>query len=155
MSTIANMVVINPHDHVPIYQQLANGLRDQITGGAIAPGDALPSTSALCLEHGLGRPTVSRALAVLLEEGLITIKQGIVPTVRHRIERQSVALYAGDRLTIRMPSRPERLTLGLEAGIPMLEIERGSGDVEKHRADTVEVTGASKDRRRSPPDPRA
>ena len=53
------------------YRSLATLLRDQITSGKLAPGERLPSIGKLRQEHGHSRPTVTKAMKVLSDEGLI------------------------------------------------------------------------------------
>jgi GntR family transcriptional regulator len=53
------------------YRRLAALLRDQITGGTLAPGAQLPSIRELRQEHGHSRQTVGKAMNILQEEGLI------------------------------------------------------------------------------------
>lgn len=60
---------IDRWSEVPYYLQLARMIRDQITSGELAPGDALASEPRYMQEHGLSRGTVRRALEVLRDEG--------------------------------------------------------------------------------------
>jgi DNA-binding GntR family transcriptional regulator len=53
------------------YRSLATLLRDQITSGKLAPGERLPSIGKLRQEHGHSRQTVTKAMKVLSDEGLI------------------------------------------------------------------------------------
>ncbi|WP_017627820.1 GntR family transcriptional regulator [Nocardiopsis chromatogenes] len=53
------------------YHQIADALRGRITGGDLAPGDAVPSEAAVGQEFGVARTTVRRALALLEADGLI------------------------------------------------------------------------------------
>jgi DNA-binding GntR family transcriptional regulator len=53
------------------YRRLAALLRDQITSGMIAPGVQLPAIGELRRQHGHSRQTVTKAMGVLQEEGLI------------------------------------------------------------------------------------
>jgi GntR family transcriptional regulator len=55
----------------PLYAQLAGILRDRITSGELTRLDPLPSETALSQEHGVGRDTVRRAIAMLRDEGLV------------------------------------------------------------------------------------
>ncbi|WP_062209475.1 GntR family transcriptional regulator [Streptomyces sp. NBRC 109706] len=54
-----------------MYQQIADALRAQITDGTLPPGAKLPTEAELRGEHGVSRETVRKALALLLNEGLI------------------------------------------------------------------------------------
>ncbi len=56
---------------VPVYQQLADLLRDRITSGQYPPRTPLPSARTLHQEYGIAMGTVNRAFDVLREEGLV------------------------------------------------------------------------------------
>ena len=58
------------------YRQLANQLRDAIQAGDYLPGRPIPSGQALVRETGLALETVRRAVAVLVDEGLVYTVQG-------------------------------------------------------------------------------
>ncbi|MGN9788821.1 GntR family transcriptional regulator [Nonomuraea sp. ZG12] len=58
------------------YQQIAVSLREQIDGGALAPGAALPSEAELRRRFSASRNTVRQALAVLERDGLIVAEHG-------------------------------------------------------------------------------
>lgn len=84
---------MTPGDHVapqqghsPIYIRLAGRLREQIAGGQIATGEALPSERDLCAIMGASRVTVRKAIALLIEEGLLSRRQGSGTYVRPRIQ---------------------------------------------------------------------
>lgn len=70
------MPEIDHYGPTPLYIQLADMLRAQIAGGEIEAGRPLPSQRALIQEHGLARGTVARAIAILVEEGLVVIVPG-------------------------------------------------------------------------------
>jgi GntR family transcriptional regulator len=66
-------------DHLssePVYQQLARILREMIKSGALEVGTPMPSAKALAQEHGLAIGTVTRAVDVLREEGLVRTVPG-------------------------------------------------------------------------------
>jgi GntR family transcriptional regulator len=63
-----------PIDHegdIPVYQQLAAILREQIDSGLIPPRRPIPSKRALVEEYGVAPGTVERALDVLREAGYL------------------------------------------------------------------------------------
>ena len=63
------------HDSpVPLHQQLAGLLRDQITRGQIT--GRVPSILSLAQEHGISHRTAAHALTTLRDEGLITSVRG-------------------------------------------------------------------------------
>jgi DNA-binding GntR family transcriptional regulator len=69
-------VTIEPVSEVPIYQQLATILRDQIRDGRLQPGQILPSEQTLMQEHEISRDTVRKSVRLLVEEGLVVRVQG-------------------------------------------------------------------------------
>jgi GntR family transcriptional regulator len=61
---------------VPIYEQLAALIRDEIRSGALQPRRPVPSVRQLVQEHGVARDTATKALKVLEAEGLIRVVHG-------------------------------------------------------------------------------
>ncbi|MFJ4932348.1 GntR family transcriptional regulator [Streptomyces pseudovenezuelae] len=59
-----------------LYRELAAEFRAQIQSGALAPGDLLPSETALMEGRGLARSTVRQAYDLLKAEGLAASRQG-------------------------------------------------------------------------------
>jgi DNA-binding GntR family transcriptional regulator len=60
----------------PLYRQLADELRAEITSGKVAPGQPLPSENELVQRYGVAKDTVRAALAALRSEGLIVTLWG-------------------------------------------------------------------------------
>ncbi|MEZ3180839.1 GntR family transcriptional regulator [Streptomyces pimonensis] len=58
------------------YRQLAEILKARIARGDWAPGRPIASETRLVQEYGLARSTVRRAIAVLVEEGVVWTVQG-------------------------------------------------------------------------------
>ncbi|MFF5234096.1 GntR family transcriptional regulator [Dactylosporangium sp. NPDC000521] len=112
----------------PLYQQLADLLREQIRAGKLAPGAFVPSESSLMQEYELGRPAVRNAVAVLRQEGLVVSARGARTMVRPALQREVVELRAGDEVIGRMPTDPERRDLGIDPGEPILELTRAGGE---------------------------
>ncbi|MFC3705196.1 FadR/GntR family transcriptional regulator [Devosia honganensis] len=67
-----------------LYIQIADQIRDQILGGAMAPGRQLPSERDLALGLGVSRPTVREALIALEVAGLVEVRVGVGAFVRQR-----------------------------------------------------------------------
>lgn len=59
-----------------LYLELARTIRNQILDGVYHQGDKLPSESELIADTGCSRSTVRRALAVLVDEGLVAKERG-------------------------------------------------------------------------------
>ena len=62
---------IDPEGDVPVYQQLAAILREQIDSGQIPPRRAIPSKKMLVQTYGVAPGTVERALGVLKQAGYL------------------------------------------------------------------------------------
>lgn len=76
------------HRNSPMYMQLASGLRQQIIDGDISAGEALPSERDLCEIMGASRVTVRKAIELLIDEGLLSRRQGSGTYVAPRIQAQ-------------------------------------------------------------------
>ncbi|WP_420642900.1 GntR family transcriptional regulator [Candidatus Leptofilum sp.] len=63
--------------HLPKYFQVAAQLRHKITIGDFRQNDQLPTEGRLMQTFGVSRGTVRKALAVLLNEGLVESQQGL------------------------------------------------------------------------------
>ena len=59
------------------YVRVANQLRQQITDGALRPGEPTPSITTLAQDHGIARQTAAKALRLLESEGLVTRIPGL------------------------------------------------------------------------------
>lgn len=64
---------IDPDGPVTPYKQLAGILAARIRGGEWAPGRRIASEKDLVQQYGLARSTVRRAIAVLVEDGVIYV----------------------------------------------------------------------------------
>lgn len=60
---------------VPMWQQVADHLRQQILGGTYQPGQPLPSEEALSAEFGVSRPTIREGVKTLIAEGLVEVSR--------------------------------------------------------------------------------
>lgn len=132
--------MIDPRADRPLYKQLADLLRTQITSGELVPGRRLPSETTLGQTYGLARPAVRAAIAILRSEGLVDTARGLGTRVRKQTTRRRVVLRSGDRLTARSPSDHERNALDLDDGVPLLEITHIDGSVKLYAANLVEIT---------------
>lgn len=61
---------------VPKWRQLADRIAARIESGDLAPGDPIPSETALEAEYDLARGTIRKAVAALRDEGLIVTTRG-------------------------------------------------------------------------------
>jgi GntR family transcriptional regulator len=68
---------IEPASPVPIFQQIADGIRAAVASGIYRPGDLIPSVRAQALALLVNPNTVQRAYEQLEREGLIAGKKGV------------------------------------------------------------------------------
>lgn len=71
---VSSGLVLDHDSPVPLHQQLAGLLRDQITRREIA--GRVPSILSLAQEHGISHRTAAHALTTLRDEGLIISVRG-------------------------------------------------------------------------------
>jgi GntR family transcriptional regulator len=76
----------DPANDTPLYLQLARNLSAAIHGNRWAAGEALPSERVLAEELGISRITARKAIALLVEQGLIRRTQGAGNFIQPRYE---------------------------------------------------------------------
>lgn len=64
---------IDPDGLVTPYRQLAEILRARIARGDWASGRRIPSENGLVQQYGVARTTVRRSIALLRDEGVLTV----------------------------------------------------------------------------------
>jgi GntR family transcriptional regulator len=69
-------VNVDPRSHVPIYLQIAGGIRAAVAAGLYRPGEPVPSLRALALDVQVNPNTVQRAYDELEREGLLYPRRG-------------------------------------------------------------------------------
>jgi len=82
------LFMIDPRSKAPIYEQLKEQLRWQITMGFLAPGEALPSVRSLSSELGINPNTIQKAYREMEQEGLIDSRPGRGSFVTSAIDEQ-------------------------------------------------------------------
>ncbi len=77
---VAGLLRVRPEETivpaVPKYARVAQAIRDQISTGALQPGDRLPTTEQLIELYDVGYGTLRTALLLLEAEGLIEGRPG-------------------------------------------------------------------------------
>ncbi|GIF69254.1 GntR family transcriptional regulator [Asanoa ishikariensis] len=129
-------VTIDRSSPVPLYHQLAEQLRAAIDDGRLQPGDPFENEIALAARLDLSRPTVRRAIAELVSQGLLLRRRGLGTTVANRkVHRRAGLTSLYDDLAGRHPStvvlghelvRDERIAaeLDLPPDVDLLSIVR-------------------------------
>ena len=80
------MLHLDYRDSRPIYAQIVDGLKEQITAGVFNPGEKLPSVRELAAILTINPNTIQRAYAALENEGYIASVTGKGSFVCHREE---------------------------------------------------------------------
>ena len=70
------LLSINTADPRPIYQQVADGIKELIARGELAEGASLPSVRQLAADLGVNMNTIATAYRELQKDGLVVIKHG-------------------------------------------------------------------------------
>jgi hypothetical protein len=91
---------------LPAYLRIAEHLTIEIGTGRLAPGDRLPTERSLAARYGVSMMTLSKALAVVTERGLIDRRPGLRQLRARRRENPGHlrALPAGGRAGWRRPA---------------------------------------------------
>jgi GntR family transcriptional regulator len=108
------MLHIDFRSGLPIYTQIVNQVQAQVAGGALQPGDQLPTVRALAEELRVNFNTVARAYRILDEARIISTQQGRgtyitevpPPKVTERLRKEAL-----QELTQRYISEAMRLEL--------------------------------------------
>ena len=99
----------------PIYLQIAEEIRSQILGGELAEGARLTSTTEYAARYRINPATANKAVALLVDEGLVVKRRGIgmfvVDGALADLRRSRRAAYTDDVLH---PALDTGLALGLD-----------------------------------------
>lgn len=103
--------LVNPSAPVPIFRQIADGLRASIARGTYAPGELIPSVRALAEELGVNPNTVQKAVAEVERDGLIESERGRGMVVRAGTRVQARA--SGDEAISKHLAEAARLAIAV------------------------------------------
>lgn len=104
---------------VPVYRQLAEYIKKQISSGVYAPGDVLPSEADYIREFNLSRTTVRLAFGMVTNAGLVRREQGRGTIVVSQMRSNLPLLSSFSEEARRYGRDPSvRLLDKLEEGIP-------------------------------------
>ena len=114
------MLRIDLAARVPVYEQIANGLRTELVSGQFAPGEKLPTVRTLAINLGVHHNTVAEAYRQLANEGWLELKRHRGAIVRDR-DRPRVGPDSMERFT--RPLR-ELVAKGLAEGLSPKSLAR-------------------------------
>jgi GntR family transcriptional regulator len=132
---------MNRHSPVPPYQQVAADLRARIASGELAPGSRLPAYASLAHHYDVGMGTITRAVGLLRDAGLVETGTGTPSYIRESRPRKPLLLAAGWTAATRMPTPEEREAHDIEPGVPVFEVTDTSGTVVIFPGDRWLLTG--------------
>lgn len=132
--------IIDRQSPVPLYFQVAEDLRRQIDGGALKPGDAVPTEEELQRIYGVSRATVREAVRQLVSAGLVRLARphGTFVTQPRLVEPLPALISFSDEVrraglvpsthvlsvVAELPPEQVRQHLRIEAGERALRVER-------------------------------
>jgi DNA-binding GntR family transcriptional regulator len=131
---------VNPYSPQPAYVQVAADLRRRITSGELGPGAALPAYRVLAGEYGVSLGTVTRAIGILRDAGLVETGTGFDTRVRQPMRRKTAVLRPGQRLATRMPTPAECESHGIDPGVPVFVLVDEQGQTTPYPGDRWEFT---------------
>ena len=70
------MLILNPQSGIPIYRQIVDQVKRMVTSGQLPPGSELPSVRDLAVQHAVNPMTISKAYALLENDGLLIRQRG-------------------------------------------------------------------------------
>lgn len=101
----------------PIFEAIASTIRTEIAEGRYATGDRLPTEAELAARFGVNRHTVRRAIADLVEEGLVHTRRGSGAFVMSQPIDYPLGRRVRFRQSLRAAGRlPDKQVLSIETG---------------------------------------
>jgi DNA-binding transcriptional regulator YhcF (GntR family) len=83
------MLRIDLASRLPVYEQIANGLRAELVAQKFSPGEKLPTVRTLAINLGVHHNTVAEAYRQLANEGWLELKRHHGAIVRDRDRPQA------------------------------------------------------------------
>ena len=113
------ILTIDLSSPTPAYQQIADGLRSALYGGALKPGDTLPPVRQLAVDLGVHFNTVALAYRSLADEGWLDLRRRRGALVLERDTPVAPLRDHADRLLRRLSEVTAELRA---AGVPARKI---------------------------------
>ena len=123
-----NLPPISGAASAPLYQQIIDGIKREVSEGRLRPGTVLPSFRTLAEDLLVSLITVKRAYEELEREGIIYCKRGLGTFVSEKgVERSREAKREQARLLLRQALRESA-----ESGVTATEIIRMVKEMLQH-----------------------
>lgn len=105
---------------IPLYYQLKEILKEQISSGIFKPGDKLPTEDELCEQFSISRTPVRQALMELVHEGLLIR----TPALGTFVTEPDSSLHTSDTTTLRIVVSGARWQEPLEGAVKLWNASR-------------------------------
>jgi GntR family transcriptional regulator len=137
---------IEPASTIPIFQQIADGIRASVAAGVYRPGDLIPSVRAQAATLVVNPNTVQRAYEQLEREGIVESRKGTGMVVS--AQAPSVARN-GSGGAVRA-TFAQGILQGTAAGMSRAAIDRTYREAWDAAFASQDAKAASADRRKQP-----
>lgn len=141
VSEFERTAALDETNPMPLYLQLQRLIRDSVGAGTLKSDDALPSERDLARQLGISRVTVRKAIAGLVEKGILIQRWGsgtfIAPAMHVEQALSRLSSFTDDMLARGLapsatildrsngPSSPqESMALGISPGEPVSRLKR-------------------------------
>lgn len=117
---------MNKESPIPLYYQLAERLKNDISSGKFQPGDKIPSETVLAALFAIGRPTVRQAIDSLVRKRMLVRRRGSGTYVAESPERVELFSLTGTMASFKASKRVTDLQLLVRPY--RLEIQEGTNN---------------------------
>ncbi|MEZ5534260.1 MAG: GntR family transcriptional regulator [Thiolinea sp.] len=104
-------MALNAHSPIPLYRQLAERIRQEISGGVYQANEKIPSENELAARYSIGRPTVRQATDLLVREGVLLRKRGSGTFVQPAAKQIDLFSLAGTSTAFNQSKQPVEMLL--------------------------------------------
>ncbi|HSW47044.1 MAG TPA: GntR family transcriptional regulator [Phycisphaerae bacterium] len=131
-------MAVDPHSHVPVYEQIVEYVYGAIATGVYRPDEPLPSIRAMALELLVNPNTVQRAYQELERQGIVYTRKGLGVFVA-----SNGSASARSRTETSVRERFEQgVGLGRSAGLSNLDLKRLFEHSLRDATDQADQSGA-------------
>ena len=118
------MLLSNAKGSVPLYMQIKELLVSNISAGQWSPGEVIPSEIQLAQDLGVSQGTVRKAITELVEDNVLTRKQGLGTFVAYHDSHRALFHFFHIVDNNGLKVLPDSTKLKLAPGTSIVSIER-------------------------------